>query len=66
MYMIRIDHIVYVQRNGQLFTLPEAMRQVYGVGNAAVLREDGTVVVNRAGSSYAVEHVPTGRTIVRR
>ena len=66
MYLIQIDHIVYGQRDGSAFTLPEAMRAVYGCGNARVIRENGAVVVNRAGSSYAVEYAPTGRTIVRR
>lgn len=66
MYLIRIDHITYSQRGGQPFTLPGAMRAVYGTGNAAVLREDGTVIVSQAGSSNTVTHVPTGRRIHRR
>lgn len=31
-----------------------------------ILRTDGTVVVDRAGSDYAVTHVPTGREVRRR
>ena len=65
MYLIQIDHIVYRRRDGGAFTLPEAMNQVYGVGNARVLREDGTEVIRQAGSSYAVQHVPSGRTVLR-
>lgn len=66
MYLIQIDHIVYEQRGGGLFTLPDAMRAVYGTGNAKVLREDGTVAVTAAGSSVTVQHAPTGRMINRR
>jgi hypothetical protein len=65
MYLIQIDHVVYERRGGGSFTLPEAMREVYGVGNARVLREDGTEVIRAAGSSYAVTHVPSGRTVLR-
>ena len=65
MYLIQIDHIVYERRDGGAFTLPEAMREVYGVNNARVLREDGTEVIRHAGSSYAVTHVPSARTVRR-
>jgi len=66
MYLIQIDHIIYERKGGGLFTLPDAMREVYGVGGARILREDGTVAVLSAGSAYAVEHLPTWRTVTRR
>lgn len=66
MYLIKLGPIVYGRRDGSAFTLPEALRAVYGVGEATVLREDGTPVVARAGSAYAVTHVPTGREVRRR
>jgi len=66
MYLITIDHIVYEKHGGGLFTLPEAMRELHGTGNARILRADGTVVVKRAGNDYAVQHVPSGREVRRR
>jgi hypothetical protein len=65
MYLIKIDHLIYVRRGGGLFTLPEAMREVYGVRGAQVLRADGTVAVRDAGSSVEVTHAPTGRVVRR-
>lgn len=66
MYRIQVDHRIYERRGGGTFTLPEAMRELYGCGNARVLRADGTVAVANAGAAYAVVHAPTGRTVVRR
>lgn len=65
MYLIRIDHLIYEHRDGTPFTLPEALTEIRGTGNAAILRLDGTVAVANAGSDTAVTHAPTGR-IVRR
>jgi hypothetical protein len=64
-YLIQIDHIVYEKRGGASFTLPEAMRALYGTGNARVLREDGTVVVSHAGSAYSVTHEPSAKVVRR-
>lgn len=66
MYLIRIDHLIYTHRDGTPFTLPEAVTELRGCGNAAVLRLDGTVAVRNAGSDSAVTHAPTGRVIRRR
>lgn len=62
MYMFRIDHRIYTRP----LTLADALAEVLGVGNAAVLRADGTEVISNAGSAYAVTHTPTGRTVTRR
>ena len=57
-------------RDGRPFTLMEAMREVFGVGAATVYRVNPdatlTVVVCNAGSSTAIVHAPTGRTLARR
>lgn len=66
MYLIRVDHITYERRGGGTFTLVEAMRELLGVRNAQVLREDGTLAVDRAGSTTQVVHAPTGRIVTRR
>jgi len=65
-YLIQVDHIVYGKRHDDSFTLPEALWAVHGTGNARILRADGTVIVENAGSDYAVRHVPTGRIVKRR
>lgn len=65
MYLIAFDHIVYEPRGGGSWTLPQAMREVYGVGHARVLRMDGTTVVRDAGNATAVQHVPSGRRVRR-
>ncbi|MFG1872119.1 hypothetical protein [Micromonospora arborensis] len=62
MYLIQLGPVVH----GRRYTLVGAMREVYGVGQAQVLRMDFTPVVTNAGSSYAVTHAPTGRVITRR
>lgn len=66
MYLIQIDHIVYENLGGGTFTLVEALGEVYGVRNARILREDGTVAVERAGSASVVVHAPTRMEILRR
>lgn len=67
MHLIQIDHRVFdAHRDGSPITLVAAMREVYGTGNARVLRADGTPVVTNAGSSDAVTYAPTGRTVRRR
>lgn len=65
MYLFRIDDRTYVRRDGQPMSLTEAMAAVYGCGNAGVIRTDGTMVVERAGSASEVTYAPTGRRIVR-
>jgi hypothetical protein len=65
-YLIKLGPVTYEKRGGDTFTLPEAMSEVHGTGQAQILRTDGTVVVNGAGSDYAVQHVPSGRTVRRR
>lgn len=62
MYLVQIDHIVYRTP----VSLVEAMRSVYGCGNARILRADGTLAVTYAGSSVEVMHAPTGRKVQRR
>lgn len=66
MYAIEIDGIEYLRCDGEGFTLTAAMREVYGVAHARVLRADGTAVVASAGSASQVVHLPTGRTVQRR
>lgn len=66
MYAIEVDGITYLRRGGGGFSLVEAMREVYGVAHARVLRADGTVVVDSAGSASEVVHVSTGRRVRRR
>ena len=67
MYLIRIDHLIYERKGGEPFTLPEALAEVRGCGNAAVVRLDGTPVVLDAGSDAGpLTHAPTGRVIRRR
>ncbi|OLT09688.1 hypothetical protein BJF78_30145 [Pseudonocardia sp. CNS-139] len=58
--------MIYQHRDGRAFTLVEALRAVYGVGDASIIREDGTPVVLRAGNASAITYGPTGRTIRRR
>jgi hypothetical protein len=65
MYLIKLGPVTYERRGGGGFTLPEAMREVYGVGYASVLREDGTTVVSDAGSSVAVKYAPRDRVVWR-
>lgn len=62
MYLIQLGPIVYERR----YTLVDAMREVYGVGQARVLRMDFTPVVTNAGSSVEVTYAPTGRRVPRR
>ena len=66
MYRIALGPITYSKRGGVPFTLPEAMRELRGCGGARIVRLDGTVAVRNAGSDYAVQHAPTGRTVRRR
>lgn len=66
MYLIELDGITYEQKGGAPFTLPGALAEVYGCRGVRILRTDGTVVVDRAGSSVELVHVPTGRRIIRR
>lgn len=58
MYLIQVDHMIYDadKRRGP-FTLTAALAAVRGVGNARVLRGDGTVAVDKAGSDYRRTHV---------
>jgi hypothetical protein len=63
MYLIKLGPVTYERKGGGGFTLPEAMSEVYGVGQASILRLDGTVVVRNAGSSVEVQHAPTGRRL---
>lgn len=64
-YLIAVDHVVYSRRNGDPFTLVEAVAEVRGTGNARILRTDGTVVLRHAGSTAADWlHAPTG-TVLR-
>lgn len=66
MYLIKLwPGVIYEHRDGRGFTLVEAMREVYGIGDASIVREDGTPVVLRAGSASEITHAPTGRTIRR-
>lgn len=66
MYAIKMGPMTYSgYRDGSPFTLVGAMREVYGVGQAKILRSDGTVVVDNAGSSGYVTHVPSGRRLYR-
>lgn len=62
MYLVQLGPIVYAEPH----TLVQAMRTVYGVGHARVLRADLTPVVLAAGSASAVVHAPTGRELHRR
>ena len=62
MYLIQLGPVTYARP----YTLPDALAELYGVGDARILRTDGTVVVRSAGSAYAVDHVPSGRTVRRR
>jgi hypothetical protein len=67
MYLIRLwPGVIYEHREGRSFTLVEALREVYGVRDASILRADGRPVVLAAGSASEVTHAPTGRTIRRR
>ena len=64
MYLIKLwPGVLYEHRDGRPFTLVEAMREVYGVRDASIVREGGTPVVLGAGSASQVTHAPTGRTI---
>ncbi len=71
-YAFQIDHVIYEGpgKDGSPLTLVRAMREVYGVGNARVLRLDADgdyrVVVRNAGSSVEVQHAPSGRLLRRR
>ena len=65
MYRIALGPITYTKRDGVPFTLPEALRELHGCGNARIVRLDGTVAVRNAGSDYAVQHAPTGRMVRR-
>lgn len=69
MYLIQLGPVVYERRGGGGFTLPEALREVYGVGWATILRQDGTVAVADAGSATTLRHVSRAgvrRTVSRR
>lgn len=80
-YLIQIDGYLYESTEhgpraakpsgvNRYFTLPEALREVYGCGNAHILREEGggflvTVVAHAGRASSDLVHAPTGRTIRR-
>lgn len=66
MYLIELDGITYEPKGGGAFTLPGALAELRGTRGARILRIDGTVAVEHAGSDYVVTHAPTGRQIVRR
>jgi hypothetical protein len=66
MYLVQVDHVIYERRGGGSFTLVEALRELRGTRHARILREDGSPVVDRAGSDSAVLHVATGREVRRR
>lgn len=66
MYLIEIDGIAYQRRGGGGFTLTAAMRELYGVAHARILRADGTPVVAQAGSSSQIVYMPKERTVHRR
>lgn len=57
-------------KDGAPLTLVRAMREVYGVAEARILRllPDGTyrTIVRNAGSSVRFEHEPSGRIVRRR
>jgi hypothetical protein len=65
MYLIQLGPKVYERRGGGGFTLVEALTELRGTGGARILRLDGSVAVERAGSDFAVEH-SSGRTVIRR
>jgi len=65
-YRIALGPITYSKRGGEPFTLPEAIRELHGCGQARIVRLDGTIAVRNAGSDYAVQHAPTGRLVRRR
>lgn len=69
-YLIVLGQVTYEPRDGRAgFTLTEALREVYGSHQAALLRLDGTVAVANAGSAYSVTHIGRDgyvRTIRRR
>lgn len=62
-YLIQLGPVVYERKGGGAFTLPEARREVYGVGDARILREhDESLAVDNAGSDTQVVYVtPDGR-----
>ena len=67
MYAVEIDGIEYHRRDSADFSLTDAMRELYGVANARIVRVvDGSVVVDNAGSSSEFVHVPSGTTVRRR
>lgn len=66
MYLIQLGPVTYEPKGGGSWSLPEALREVYGVGNARILRTDGTVAVSSAGSSTVLIHQPSGRRVYRR
>lgn len=64
MYEFEFGPIRYnCHKDGRPITLVDAIRAVYGVGQARILRSDGTVIVNNAGSSVQVTHLPSGRMV---
>lgn len=66
-YLVQVDHRTFCRRGGEPFSLVAALTEVRGVGNARVLRSDGTPVVTNAGSDCGpLVHTPTGRTVHRR
>jgi hypothetical protein len=50
-YQIALGPITYVKRGGVPFTLPEAMRELHGCGQARIVRLDGTVAVRLRGAA---------------
>jgi hypothetical protein len=68
-FFIKLGPVTYERKGGGGWTLPEALAQVHGVGHARILRADGTVAVDDAGSDCAVTLVePDGRrrSVLRR
>jgi hypothetical protein len=65
-YMFAMGPALYdADRNGRPLSLVACLIAVYGVGQARIYRTDGTLVVDRAGSSVEIVHAPTGRRISR-
>ena len=65
-YTFAFGPVEYVaHRDGTPLTLVECAREVYGVGEARILR-DGRPIVTQAGSAYAMTYLPRSRRVVRR
>lgn len=62
MYYVKLGPITYAKP----LTLVEALRELRGTGDAKIVRADGTVAVDQAGSDTILVHAPTSRRIYRR